>query len=137
MPSITSSFNLGDIEVPLERQDTNSEEPSELHVRFTCTASTVTCHVRAQISTTKHPAITYAATLELSVLDIQEVAPGFRITAITSPSSITLPIPNGFTAQPIEGLDPVRAFQLWPQADNRTSPRLDIRLHDITLELEG
>ena len=61
----------------------------------------------------------------------------FKINAITSPSSITLPIPNASTPHPIDGLDPVRQVQLWPEADNRTSPRLDIRLHDITLELEA
>ena len=136
MPTITSSFNLGDIEIPLERQDGTAEPPSELHLHFEHTQTTVTCHVHAQICTA-HPPVTYAATLEFIVLEIQEVAPGFKINAITSPSSITLPIPNASTPHPIDGLDPVRQVQLWPEADNRTSPRLDIRLHDITLELEA
>ena len=137
MPTITSSFNLGDIEIPLERQDSTFEKPSELSLHFEHNQTTVTCHVHAHITDAQHPPVTYAATLELRVLEITETAPGFRINAITSPSNITLAIPNDSTPKAIEGLDPVRAFQLWPEADNRTSPRLDIRLHDITLELEG
>ena len=137
MPTITSSFNLGDIEIPLERQDNQTEQPSELSLHFEHTQTTVTCHVHAHITTSQHPPVIYAAKLELTVLEIQEVAPGFKINAITSPSSITLPIPNASTPHPIDGLDPVRQVQLWPEADNRTSPRLDIRLHDITLELEA
>jgi hypothetical protein len=134
---ITSSFNLGDIEIPLERQDSTSEQPSELSLHFEHNNTAVTCHVYAHIISAQQPPVAYAATLELMVLEINENAPGFKITAITSPSSITLAIPNTSTPQAIEGLDPIRAFQLWPEADNRTSPRLDIRLHDITLELKG
>jgi hypothetical protein len=137
MPTITLSFNLGDIEVPLERQDSQTEQPSELKLQFRFNQTTVTCQVHAHITTAQQPPVTFAATQEVTVLDIHEAAPGFKINAITSPSSITLPIPKDATRQAIEGTDPVEWFQVWPEADNRSSPRLDIRLHQITLELEA
>jgi hypothetical protein len=136
----TITVNLGEIEAPLERQaNPNPDQPvtSALSVHLHTNGSTLTCSVQSLIclETSKAPAICYGATLEFQVFDIQE-HPGFRIKRICSPTFITIRIPQEAIREQVQSEAPITHFRLWPDADDRTSPRLDITLQSVQLELE-
>jgi hypothetical protein len=136
----TITVNLGEIEVPLERQaNPNPDQPvtSALSVHLHTNGSTLTCSVQSLIclETSKAPAICYGATLEFQVFEISE-HPGFRIKRICSPTFITIRIPQEAIRQQVQSEAPITHFRIWPDADDRTSPRLDITLQSVQLELE-
>jgi hypothetical protein len=139
----TITVNLGEIEVPLERQtnpDQNAPDraaTSTLSVHLHTNGSTLTCTINALIclETGKAPTVCYGATLEFQVFDLHE-HPGFRIKRICSPTFITVRIPQEAISQQVHGRAPIAHFRIWPDADDRTSPRLDVTLQSVQLELE-
>lgn len=134
----TITVNLGEIEVPLERQ-VNPDQPitSALSVHLHTNGGSLTCSVQSLIcfENAKAQAICYGASLEFQVFDGSEHS-GFRIKRICSPTFITVRIPPEAIRQQVQSQAPITHFRIWPDADDRTSPRLDIALQSVKLELE-